>query len=151
VEQWLNHWLENIAKPSVRYKTHTGYSTAVHKHLIPGVGKHKLGRLEPEHLERLYAKMQASGLKAGTTHQVHRISRTAFGEALRRGRIKLNPAKLAKAPRVDEDEVEPYEAEDIERLLQAALTRRNGVRYVIALALGIRLGEALGLKWARLR
>jgi integrase len=29
-------------------------------------------------------------------------------------------------------------------------TKRNGVRFVIALALGLRQGEALGLKWRRL-
>ncbi len=149
-ERWLVHWLENIVRPSVRYKTYMGYRAAVHKHLIPGIGAHRLNRLEPEHLERLYARIQASGLKAGTAHQVHRTARTALGEALKRGRIPRNPAQLAKAPRVDEEEIEPYETEDIERLIKAALAHRNGVRYVIALALGIRQGEALGLKWSRL-
>ena len=150
VERWLNHWLENIARPSVRYKTYVGYRTAVYKHLIPGVGTHRLDRLEPEHLEKLYARMQADGLKAGTAHQVHRTARTAFGEAFKRRRITRNPAELAKPPRVDEEEVEPFEAEEIDRLLRLALTKRNGARFVVALALGIRQGEALGLKWSRL-
>ena len=150
VEQWLNHWLENIARPSVRYKTYVGYRTAVYKHLIPGVGAHRLDRLEPEHLEKLYARMQADGLKAGTAHQVHRTARTAFGEAFKRRRITRNPAEFAKPPRVDEEEVEPFEAEEIDRLLRLALEKRNGVRFVVALALGIRQGEALGLKWSRL-
>jgi integrase len=148
--KWLLHWLENIARPSVRYKTYVGYRTAVHKHLIPGVGAHRLHRLEPEHLEKLYVRMQASGLKAATAHQVHRTARAALGEAVKRRRIKVNPAALAKAPRVDEEEVEPFEVEEIDRLLNTLLGRRNGTRYVIALALGLRQGEALGLKWVRL-
>ena len=150
VEKWLTHWLENIAQPTVRYKTYVGYRTAVHRHLIPGIGAHRLDRLEPEHLEKLYVRIQASGLKPGTAHQVHRTARTALGEAFKRRRIPLNPAELAKPPRVEEAEVEPFEAEDIHRLLRAALARRNGVRFVVALALGIRQGEALGLKWSRL-
>lgn len=150
VERWLDHWLENIAKPSVRYKTYVGYRTAVYKHLIPGIGAHRLHRLEPEHLETLYARMQANGLKAGTAHQVHRTARTAFGEAFKRRRITRNPADLAKPPPVDEEEIEPFEAEEIDRLLSLALAKRNGVRFVVALALGIRQGEALGLKWSRL-
>ena len=150
VERWLDHWLENIARPSVRYKTYVGYRTAVYKHLIPGIGAHRLHRLEPEHLETLYARMQANGLKAGTAHQVHRTARTAFGEAFKRRRITRNPADLAKPPRVDEEEIEPFEAEEIDRLLSLALAKRNGVRFVVALALGIRQGEALGLKWSRL-
>lgn len=43
-----------------------------------------------------------------------------------------------------------FEAEEIERILTLALRKRNGVRFVIALALGLRQGEALGLKWSRL-
>ncbi len=43
-----------------------------------------------------------------------------------------------------------FEAEEIEHILAAALRKRDGVRFVIALALGLRQGEALGLKWARL-
>jgi integrase len=150
VTKWLLHWLENIARPSVKYKTYIGYRTAVHRHLIPGIGAHRLHRLEPEHLEKLYVRMQASGLKAATAHQVHRTARAAFGEAVKRRRIKVNPAALAKAPRVDEEEVEPFEVEEIDRLLNTLLGRRNGTRYVLALALGLRQGEALGLKWVRL-
>jgi integrase len=152
VGKWLLHWLENIAKLSVRYRTYTGYRTAVHKHLIPGVGAHRLHRLEPEHLEKLYARMQANGLKPATAHQVHRTARGAFGEAVKRRRIKVNPAALAKPPRIEEEEVEvePFEVEEIDQLLNTLLGRRNGTRYVLALSLGLRQGEALGLKWARL-
>jgi integrase len=150
VEQWLLHWLENIARPSIRYKTYVGYRTAVNRHLIPGVGAHRLNRLEPEHLEKLYARMQASGLKPATAHQVHRTARVALGEAAKRRRIQVNPAELAKPPHVEEEEIEPFEVEDINRLLDTALARRNGVRFVVALALGLRQGETLGLKWPML-
>jgi integrase len=150
VEKWLTHWLENIALPSVRYKAGNAYRTAVNKHLIPNLGAHRVDKIEPEHFEKLYAKMLKSGLKAATAHQVHRTARTAFGEALLRGHITGNPVELAKAPRVEEHEIEPFEANEIGRLLVTALARRNGVRFVLALALGTRQGETIGLKWSRL-
>jgi integrase len=150
VERWLTHWLENVAKPSIRYKAYLNYRTAVYKHLIPGLGAHRLDRIQPEHFEKLYARMQAEGLKPGTAHQVHRTARTAFGEAFKRGYIVRNPVALAKPPRVEETEVVPFEADEIDRILALALNRRNGVRFIIALALGLRQGEALGLKWSRL-
>jgi len=147
VEKWLTHWLENVARPSVRYKPYLGYRTAVYQHLIPGLGAHRIDRIQPEHFEKLYARMQARGLKPGTAHQVHR---TAFGEAFKRGYITRNPVALAKPPRVEDTEVDPFEADEIDRILTLALDKRNGVRFVIALALGLRQGEALGLKWSRL-
>lgn len=82
-------------------------------------------------------------------HQVHRTARTAFGEAQRRGHITRNPVALAKAPRVEEDEVDPFEIAEIRQLITAALNRRNGVRFVLALAIGTRQGETIGLKWVR--
>jgi integrase len=54
------------------------YRVDVEEHLIPGIGAHWLDRLEPEHLERLYTKMQASGLSAGTAHHVYRVARNAL-------------------------------------------------------------------------
>lgn len=98
-------------------------------HLIPGVGAHRLDRLEPEHLERLYSKMIRSGSAPATAHQAHRTVRTALGEAERRGRITRNPAKLAKAPRPDDVEVEPYTVDQVRQLLEAAGERRNSARW----------------------
>jgi integrase len=148
VRDWLTHWIDSIAiPPRVTVNTHDGYRIDVERHLIPGVGAHWLDRLEPEHLERLYVKMQDAGLAAGTAHHVHRTIRNALNEAVRRGHLARNPAVLAKAPSVSEEEVEPYEVPEVQRLLEAASKRRNSARWAVALALGLRQGEALGLKW----
>ncbi|TCP40667.1 integrase-like protein [Tamaricihabitans halophyticus] len=150
VEKWLTHWFENIAAPSVRPKAASSYRTAVYRHLIPGLGAHRIDKIQPEHFEKLYAKMRDSGLSPGTAHQVHRTARTAFGEASRRAHIVRNPVELAKAPRTEEVEIEPFESDEIADLISAALSRRNGVRFIIALSLGTRQGETIGLKWSRL-
>ena len=148
VSDWLNHWMDHIARPPrITVNTHDGYRTNVERHLIPGVGAHWLDKLEPEHLERLYAKMQDAGLSAGTAHYVHRTIRAALNEAVRRGHLVRNPAVMAKAPSVSEEEVEPYEVRDVQRLLEAADPHRTSARWAVALALGLRQGEALGLKW----
>ncbi|MET9241075.1 site-specific integrase [Nonomuraea sp. NPDC003709] len=150
VAKWLTHWIETIAvPPSIRESTHSGYKVDVNTHLIPGIGAHRLDKLTPEHLEKLYAKIQASGKSAGTAHHVHRTVRTALNVAVRRGHITTNPATLAKAPTLTEEEVEPYEIDEVKRLLKAAgELPRNSARWAVALALGLRQGEALGLKWA---
>ena len=147
VEQWLTHWVEHIAAPFVSENTLASYRVAVRVHLVPGIGAHRLDRLQPEHLERLYVRMMAAGSSPGTAHQAHRTARTALGEAVHRGHLLTNPAALAKAPRLSETEVEPFSIEDVQRILAAAGERRNGARWAVALALGLRQGEALGLRW----
>lgn len=147
VQNWLTHWIENIAPLAVGENTMVGYGVAVRVHLIPGLGAHRLDRLRPEHIERFYAKMQANGSASATAHQVHRTFRTALNVAVRRGHLGQNPVRLANAPRLDEKEVEPYTVDEVRRILRAAETRRNSARWAVALSLGLRQGEALGLKW----
>ncbi|MFD6114727.1 tyrosine-type recombinase/integrase [Streptomyces yangpuensis] len=147
VKTWLTHWVENIAAAHVSENTIDGYRVAVNHHLIPGLGAHRLEKLDPEHLERFYKKMQDNGSAAGTAHQAHRTIRTALNEAVRRKHLTANPASIAKAPRVEEEEVEPYTVEEVQRLLAEAAKHRNTARWVIALALGLRQGEVLGMQW----
>jgi len=160
VETWLKHWLDNIvAPPVVTVNAWSAYEVAVRVHLIPGLGAHRLEKLEPEHLEKLYRKMMRDGRapmsptekvkpsKPATAHQVHRTIRTALNEAVRRKHIVENPALLAKPPRIEDEEVEPYTVEQVKSILEAALKGRNSVRWAIALALGMRQGECLGLQW----
>ncbi|MEE4544653.1 site-specific integrase [Streptomyces sp. V4-01] len=147
VESWLTHWVENIAALHVSENTIDGYRVAVYHHLIPGLGAHRLAKLEPEHLERFYKKMQDNGSSAGTAHQTHRTVRAALNEARRRRHLTENPATIAKPPRLEEEEVAPYTIEEVQLLLEVANRQRNAARWVIALALGLRQGEVLGLKW----
>lgn len=147
VTAWLTHWIENVAPLAVNDNTMVGYRVAVRKHLIPGLGAHRLDKLKPEHIEVFYAKMQANGSKPATAHQVHRTFRVALNEAVRRGHLGKNPVQLAKAPKVGDYEVEPYTVAEVQRLLKAAGQSRNSARWAVALALGLRQGEVLGLKW----
>ncbi|MFC0039591.1 tyrosine-type recombinase/integrase [Actinomadura rayongensis] len=148
VEAWLTYWINEVAVvPTIRQSTHDGYRVDVVHHLIPGIGQHWLDKLTFTHLERLYAKMQTSGLKPATAHHVHRTIRVALGEAHRRQLVTRNVAKDAKAPVIEEEEIEPYDVDEIKDLLEVAALRRNSARWVLALALGLRQGEALGLKW----
>lgn len=147
VEQWLAHWVENIAAPTVRPSTLAGYRFAVYKHLTPAIGAHRLDRLEPEHLEKVYVRMLEAGRAPATAHQAHRTVRTALNVAVRRGHLRQNPAVLAKPPRLAEWEVDPLSLDEVRRLLDTAGRHRNRARWAVALALGLRQGEALGLQW----
>src|SRR5690349_18759661 len=119
VALWLTYWIENIAAPPhIGENTHSGYRVDVEQHLIPGIGAHRLEKLAPEHVERLYAKIQRNGLSAGTAHHIHRTLRAALNEAVRRDHLPRNPVLLAKAPRLAEQDVEPYAVEEIQRLLR---------------------------------
>jgi integrase len=148
IEQWMEHWLHNITVATTSDNGWDAYFYAT-KHIVKYIGSHKLNnRLLPDHLEKMYRKMQNAGAKPGTAHQVHRTIRAALNEAVRRGYLTKNPVLLAKAPRMDEAEIEPLTQEQIRKLFSTALKRRNACRWIIAISLGLRQGEVLGLRWS---
>lgn len=59
----------------------------------------------------------------------------------------VSPAQLARPPRVPEDEVVPFTRGEAAGILKAFQDCRNGVRFIVAVTLGLRKGEALGLQW----
>jgi len=59
----------------------------------------------------------------------------------------VNVCRLVDKPRRTVDEVEPLSLMEVRRVLEVAEDRRNGVRWTLALSLGLRQGEALGLLW----
>lgn len=147
VGAWLGHWVENIARPAIKPKTFVGYETDVRVHAIPAIGQHRIDRLQPEHIERMFASMAARGSSPGTVHHVRRTLVTAFNEAVARGRIPRNPATLARVPRLPNQEIEPLTVDEARKILAAAETERNGAAWIIAVSLGLRRGEVLGLRW----
>lgn len=144
--QWMEHWLTVIAARKVRPSTLEGYTSKVHYRIVPGLGKHRLDKLRPEHVEAFYAALEAE-VSPATALQVHRILSRALKVAVQRGKLSRNPCALVDAPSAERVEVEPIDPGDARKVLAAAAERRNAARWWVALAIGLRQGEALGLRW----
>ena len=147
VEEWLTYWLETVAARRVRPSTLHTYRGYVRNRLCPGLGRHRLDRLQPEHVETFYRRLEQEGLRPATVLQVHRILSRALKVAVQRGKVPRNVAVLVDAPSVRRAEVQPLSVEQCRAVLTAAAGRRNAARWSVALALGLRQGEALGLAW----
>src|SRR5262249_14858532 len=66
VGQYLAHWLEHATRPKVRPKTYHSYAQLVRLHLIPGLGKRPLAKLNPQHVQQFLNEKQAAGLSPRT-------------------------------------------------------------------------------------
>lgn len=82
VGQFLTQWLE-VARTSVRPSTYTAYETYVRRHAFPALGKIKLARLSPQHIQALYAKKLQEGLSPTSVVQLHRILHRSLKQAVR--------------------------------------------------------------------
>ncbi len=145
VAEWLDLWIVTKVG-SVRPKTIVGYQVD-RAHIVRSIGGVELTKLTAEHIERMYAAILASGCGPATTTHVRATLSAALNTAARRGRIARNPVTAATSPRLVSARVEPLSEAETHRVLAAAAGGRNAARWYIALLVGPRQGEALGLRW----
>jgi integrase len=147
VEEWLRYWLDNIAAEKVTEGTMSGYRPLVERHIIPGLGAHRLNALEPEHVEAFYRRLRRQGMAPATVLKVHRILSRALTVAEQRDRVRRNVCRLVDAPSVPPSEARALDSKQARRVLEVALRDRLAARWAFALEVGCRQGEALGLQW----
>lgn len=150
VAAWLEHWLTHIAARKVRASTLQSYESKVRVRIVPIIGHHRLDRLQPEHVEAMFASLEADGLAPATVLQCQRILSRALKVAVQRGKVARNVCTLVDAPTLSRTEVVPFTTAEARRVLDTAIGERNAARWSVALALGLRQGEALGLRWSDL-
>lgn len=155
VGEWLTYWLQHVVEPDKAYKTGEDYGSLVRNHFIPNLGEWKLAgarrRLEPEHVEAMYAKMRRAGISDTYVRKAHRVLKKALKDAVRRNRAARNVCEMIDAPRARPGKVEAHSLEEAQALLSAAMRDRRAARWLIGILLGPRQGEALGVRWHRIR
>lgn len=80
--------------------------------------------------------------------EIHSVLRRCLNVALRYGLVNRNVALMVPPPRLPQNDVHPLTAEEARRLIDATRDDRLGARWAIAVTLGLRQGEVLGLWWS---
>lgn len=124
VGDYVEYWLEELVKPSVRVRTYESYKHELNKHILPALGKTRLSKLTPEHVQAFVAA-KSTTLSPKTVRYHLSILRMALSKAERWGLVPRNVAKLVDAPRVPKRELEPMTAEQARAFLSAL----QGIRY----------------------
>jgi integrase len=145
--QFLQRWLEDSVKPSCRPLTYEQYRQHVKLYLAPLLGSHQLAKLAPQHVRAFIRQKLEDGLSPRTVQLSLVILRRALGQAVTDGLAARNVAKLVDAPRWKRPEVKPWEPGEAARFVDAIKGEPLEAAYLVALSLGLRRGEVLGLRW----
>ena len=144
---FLDDWLVRSLKPRAKARGFESFSTIVKLHIKPTMGAVALDKLNPQHVQRLLNEKSAK-LSPQTVGNIKTVLRSALAQALKWGLVSRNSAALVDAPRIPRRQVVPFDAGQANRLLEAASGSRFEAVYELALKLGMRRGELLGLRWA---
>jgi integrase len=146
VEQVLRAWLEQVARPRVRPRTYIRYRQVVEQYLIPGLGRYPVDRLRPDQVQA-FLNSKAAELSPRSVHHLRAILRTGLANAVRWGAVPRNVVTLTDPPRVPDQHVTVLDPAQAGTLLRAAAGHDHEALITVAIALGLRQGEALGLRW----
>jgi integrase len=123
--------------------TYRGYEMHVRVHITPKLGHVRLDALREPMLQRW-----VNGLPAGSAENIHRTLSVALNAAVRQRLLTRNPANGLEVPKSGntKEHHKPFDSEEAKRFLKVANDHRLFALWVLLLGLGLRGGEALGVR-----
>lgn len=146
VSQLLCEWIE-ANQGGWTDKTSTSYEGMVRLHLIPQIGDTLVSQLVPDDVRTMVATLQERGFSNRTVEYAGLVLSRALNWGVKWAKVERNVVRLVRLPRVERKRIEPLTPEQARSLLEALKGHRLEVLYRLALALGLRQGELLRLRW----
>lgn len=151
VEAWIRHWLTEIApygSRPVSPKSLESYRSICNTWIFPHLGQLRLDELTVENLDAMYSAMYRKKLAGTTVLKAHAILRRGLEMAVRRERVHRNVAQLMDNPgSTKRRRKRAFTQAQARRVIEVIGRRPDALRWRLALAIGLRQGEVLGLRW----
>jgi integrase len=171
VARFLEGWVTDVLPGTVRPATLQQYRDVVRLYIVPVIGQKRLRTLQARDVVRMQRYLAEEYVRTdgtlGVAPHTQRIARSVLRRALRwaeqEGQVSRNVASIAHGVRIDADEGRTLTPDQARQLLDHVAGRdctkcarvaphrcglhRHEAAIVLGLALGLRLGELLGLAW----
>ena len=177
LKAFLAYWLEEIVRPNLAPATYVGYEMFCRLYLVPDLGGRRLDRLQLSEVQRWINQVAKTcqccrqGRDAGrlptrqrccavgnccqhlpaasTVKDLRATLRAALTHAITEELITRNVAALVKLPAGRKRRRKAWNTEDAQRFLESVREYGDALyaAYVLALVMGLRKGELLGLSW----
>lgn len=142
---YLKQWPE-VMRCRLRPRTFDSYQLCSQR-IERTLGRVPVKRITPQLVQHLYVQLLEGGLSPRTVFQTHAVLHRALKQARHWGLIQSNPTELVAVPRPAYREMRALNGAQLERLFESSLPSRWYPLWVVLGTVGMRIGEALGLKW----
>jgi integrase len=83
LKQYLEHWLEEVHKPTIRVSTYVNYRHFLDNHILPELGHLHVSKLTPQKVQAFYTQKLKEGLAPGSVRDMHMVLHKALENAVR--------------------------------------------------------------------
>lgn len=144
VGRWLEIWAAEYLG-SVKPNTKRIYTLNVNKHIKPALGAVQLSELHPHTVQSFINGL--APLSPASVRLAYKVLHQALQKAVELEYLTKNPASGCELPKLEQKEIHPLDDEEAAALLAAAKGSYIEQLITVALFIGCRLSELLGLTW----
>jgi integrase len=137
------------ARLAIKPLTYETYDLNMRR-VLPHLGHLRLDELRPGHVQDCYNALLDGGLSARSVKQAHLVLHKALKDAMKLELVQRNVTEAATAPRPRSRERPYLTPEELNTLFETTYSDRFHALWVLLGTTGLRIGEALGLKWSDL-
>ncbi len=155
VEEFLISWLCTIHKQQLKPTTFTSYERIIRNHIVPAVGKIRLGDVKPSDIQKLYNSLLTKEGRYGKTlaPRSAQYAGAILKKALRyavevEGLLAFNPASRVPLPKSVPVVPTPWSFDELRVFFDIARDHRLFFFFRLSAFTGARRGELLALKWS---
>ena len=160
VKEFIKEYVRIYGHNEWGVATYDGNIGLINNYIIPTIGEVQLSEINNHFMEKYYTdllKMPAVKslrnpdgdklITAATVHQIHKVLRSCFRQAVKWDMMDKNPATDATLPKYKAEEREIWTAEMLMQAIDACENKWLKVAFHLAFAATVRIGELLGLTW----
>ena len=147
LQEYLENWLENVHKPTIRLSTYLNYRKLLKNYLVPGLGKVKIHRLTPQQVQGFYSQKMSEGLAPKTVNNIHGVLHKSLDNAVKWNILPRNVCDAVTPPRIPRKEKNVLTKQQAHTLLEEVKAHRLEALLTLAITTGMREGELLALHW----
>ena len=146
LEKYLMDFLEKY-KPNLSITTYNCYIRICKKYINPMLGNIKLNDLKPIHIQNYVDDLV--GILSPQTIKIHiNILNLALKRAYKLKLVKYDIVDCIEVPKNKKFKSEVYDQKDIAKLLETTKNTDLELPINLAVGLGLRISEVLGLSWS---
>ncbi len=144
--QYAEEWYKLKKEPNLSNATRSLYHTCFTKYVLPTFGLRHLRAISAQELQA-FVNGYSDTSKSQIT-LVMGIVKAIFSSAFSEGIIRINPSAALVRPKAKKKaDRRALTAAETKRMLEVIQTHKDGLFLAVLYYLGVRRGEALGLKW----
>lgn len=146
--EWLNTWLWDYKKQSLKPASFMRYEICVRVHIVPVIGKMLLRDVRPMNIQKLINSSKDRNQSCRSIKYIYTTLHNAFDLALKNGLVSSNVCKSVVLPKQEKKEIKILTIEEQDRFMEVIKGHRFELAFIIDLFTGLRLSELLALKWS---